>query len=121
MDYSLEADSQQQTIKVKVSGLLNQQIRKEILSAVANQLIITQFSRVIVDLTKSSFNPAEPITGALDLTNYMRILGIQPHVKFAFVYLDSESHRKYFETVAQIDGFNLRYFKNYAEATAWLA
>ncbi|MFC1868991.1 hypothetical protein ACFL0H_12780 [Thermodesulfobacteriota bacterium] len=120
MNYALELDSKYQIIKVKVTCLLNQEVRKNILLEVASQLSVSNFSRVIIDLTESTFNPAEPMVGAIDLTNYMRNIGIQPHVKFAFIYSDAETHRKYFENVAQIDGFNLRYFKNFNEATAWL-
>lgn len=120
MNYDLEIDQEQQTISVHVHCLLDQEIRKEILLVIASQVNLTHFSRVIIDLTKSSFNPAEPITGALDLTSFMRAIGIPPHVKLAFLYADSERHRKYFENAAQCDGFNLRYFKNLDEAMAWL-
>ena len=60
------------------------------------------------------------MTGAIDLANDMRTLGILPHIKFAFIYSEAESHRKYFEKVAQFDGFNLKYFKSLNEATSWL-
>ncbi|MCB2183044.1 MAG: hypothetical protein KQH63_13500 [Desulfobulbaceae bacterium] len=120
MDFDLEIDSKYKIIKVKASCLLNQELRKEILSAIAGHLKINNFSRVIIDLTESTFNPAEPMIGALDLTNYMRIIGIQSHVKLAFIYAEAENHRQYFENVAQLEGFNIRYFKSNKEALAWL-
>jgi hypothetical protein len=120
MNYDLELDSKNQTIKAKVTCLLNQDIRKEILLAVANQIGITGFSRVAIDLTESTFNLDEPMVGAFELTNFMRSLGIKPHVKFAFIYSDAESHRKYFENIAQFDGYNLQYFKSHSTATTWL-
>ena len=120
MNYNIELDSKNQTIKVKVTCLLNQDIRKEILLAVTSQLDMSGFSRVIIDLTESTFNPGESMVGALDLTNFMRSIGIKPHIKFAFIYSEAESHRKYFENVAQSDGFNLQYFKNFNDAEAWL-
>ncbi len=120
MNFDLEIDSKNQTIKVKVTCLLDQDIRKKILSAVACQLGISEFNRVLIDLTKSTFNPAEPMVGAMDLTTYMRSIGIKPDVKFAFIYSEAESHRKYFEKVAQSDGFNIQYFKSLNAATAWL-
>ena len=60
------------------------------------------------------------MVGALDQTNFMRSIGIQPHVKLAFIYSEAENHRKYFENVAQSDGFNIQYFKTLTEAEAWL-
>jgi len=110
MNYDIELDSKNQTIKVKVTCLLNQDIRKEILLAVASQIGISVFPRVLIDLTESTFNPDESMVGAMDLTNFMRSIDIMPHVKFAFIYSEAESHRKYFENVAQYGGFNLQYF-----------
>jgi hypothetical protein len=73
MNYDLELDSKNQTIKAKVTCLLNQDLRKEILFAVANQLGITGFSRVVIDLTESTFNLDEPMVGAFDLTNIFEV------------------------------------------------
>lgn len=120
MNYDLELDSKNNIVKAKVHCLLNQDIRKEILLAITSQLEISNYSKVIIDLTHSTFNPAESMVGALDLTNYMRSIGMKPHVKLAFIYSEAESHRKYFENVAQAIGFNLQYFKSFNEATAWL-
>ncbi len=120
MNYDIEPDSKNQIIRVKVTCLLNQDIRKEILLAVASQLVLSDFSRVIIDLTESTFSPEESMVGALDLTHFMRSIDIKPDVKFAFIYSEAESHRKYFENVAQSDGFNLKYFKNLNNALVWL-
>ena len=120
MDFVIEPDSKNQIIRVKTACLLTQDKRKLILLEITRQLNITGFSKVMIDLTESSFNPDEPMTGALELTNFLRSLGIQPHVKFAFIYSGAESHRKYFENVAQSDGFNLRYFNSLNKAVLWL-
>lgn len=120
MDYELTLDLKQQAIRVKVICLLNQEIRKEILAAVADQARKSGFSKVLVDVTKSTFDPAEPMVNALDLIRYMRSLGLPADVKLAFIYADSERHRKYFESVAQMEGFNIRYFKDGKEAEEWL-
>ena len=120
MDYNIELNSKDETIEVNASCLLNQDIRKKILLAVARRLKTSDFSKVLIDLTESTFNPSEMMTGALELTDYLRSIGIKPHVKFAFIYSDAESHRKYFENVAQSFGFNIQYFKSRKEAEAWL-
>ncbi len=72
------------------------------------------------ELTQSTFNPNEMMVSALELTRFMGKIGINPNVKFAFIYSDAETHRKYFEKVAQNDGYNLKYFKSQTEATKWL-
>lgn len=120
MNFHIEPDQNNQIIQVKVTCLLNQGIRKEILLAIADQLKASEISRVIIDLTESTFNQKEEMVGALDLVNYMRSIGIQPHVKLAFIYSDAERHRKYFEDVAQLDGFNIRYFKTHSQVEEWL-
>jgi hypothetical protein len=91
------------------------------LTAVADQLEKTDFSKVLIDLTESTFDPAEKMTGALDLLNFMRSLGIKPEVKLAFTYSDGEHYRKYFEQLArEFDGRNLKYFKSLDNAHEWL-
>ncbi len=69
--------------------------------------------RGILNFCNIRVNPKEPMAGALELTNYMRGISIKLNVKFAFIYSEAESHRKYFESVAQTDGFNLKYFKKH--------
>lgn len=120
MNYKSEFDSENEIINVKVNCLLDQGVRKEILLAVASQLLVSGFSRVIIDLTESTFNPDEPMVGAFDLTNFMRSIGIKQNVRLAFIYSEAEKHRKYFENVAQSDGFNLQYFKSLNKAIEWL-
>jgi len=116
MNFDLKLDRQEQTVKVEVTCQLNQELRKGILLAIAYQLGISGFPKVIIDLSGSTFNTTEPMLGALELTTYMRAIGIKPHVKFAFVYSEIESHRKYFKKIAQSDGFHLQYFKSLNEA-----
>ena len=120
MNFDLHIDSKSQSVLVKVAGLLDQGVRKEILLSIASLLRMHNLSSVIVDLTESAFDPAEPMVGALDLAKYMKAMGIRPDVKFAFIYSEADEHRRYFETVAQSEGFNLKYFKNLDDANAWL-
>jgi len=121
MAFTIESDSKKQVVEVKVSGLLNQKIRKEILLTVAGQLRINNFSKVIIDVTASVFDPDETMIGAWDLANYIRDIGVNPKVRWAFIYKDGESHRKYFEKVAEKEGLSIRYFKNRNNALEWLA
>lgn len=120
MNFSIEHDDGQKRINVSVNCLLTQDIRKEILLAVAGVLKISNLSKVLLDVREAIFDPAEPMLNALALVDYMRMVGIRPNVKFAFLYKDAERHRNYFAQVAQSVGFCIRYFKSIDDAVAWL-
>lgn len=120
MEFTTNIDHQDKTIVINASCLLTQDIRKNILSVVAVHLDNSSYDRVLVDLRNSSFNPAEPMTGALELAAYMASIGISSTVKIAFLFEEAERHRKYFEGVANTSGFNVKYFRNMDTAVAWL-
>ncbi len=120
MSYTIDTQSAPDILKLSVKETLTQALRKEILAVVATQLKVRQVTRVMIDLTRADFNPKEPMVGAWELVNYMKTLGIDETVRFAFLYDDAEEHRKYFENLAQMDGLNLRYFRDYIDAHVWL-
>ncbi len=120
MNFTLENDQNDQTIKVKATCQLSQDIRKEILLAIAGKLKEYDFSRALIDLTETSFDYHVPKTGASELVAFMQSLGIPTHAKLALIYSEAESHRKHYENVSQNAGYNVRYFKNLDEAKAWL-
>lgn len=120
MEFHIEPDPEKRMIRVRANGLLTQKVRKEILIAVAGHLKMMHFSKVIIDLTASTFQADEPMIGALELTTFLNKIGIGHNIKLAFLYRDAESHRKFFEQIAQSAGYNLRYFKSAVEAETWL-
>jgi len=120
MNFTIENDQNDQTIKVKATCQLNQVIRKEILLAIASKLKELDYSRALIDLTETSFDYYVPTTGASELVAYMLSIGIPSHAKLAFIYSEAESHRKHYENVSQNAGYNVRYFKNLNDAKAWL-
>jgi hypothetical protein len=120
MAFTLNEDSRHQIVMIKASCLLTMDIRKNILSTLALSLRNTGFIRVFIDLTESSFKDDEPMIGAIELATYMRSIGIPPETKLAFIYSDAKIQRKYFEKVANMGGYNIRYFTNPDEALLWL-
>ena len=120
MNFTLENDQNDQIIKVKATCQLSQDIRKEILLAIAGKLKEYDYSRALIDLTETSFDYHVPKTGASELVAFMQSLGIPSHAKLALIYSEAESHRKHYENVSQNAGYNVRYFKNLNEAKAWL-
>jgi len=120
MNFTIENDQNDQTIKVKATCQLNQVIRKEILLAIASKLKELDYSRALIDLTETSFDYYVPTTGASELVAYMLSIGIPSHAKLAFIYSEAESHRKHYENVSQNAGYNVRYYRNLNDAKAWL-
>jgi len=120
MDYTIDKDSDNRRINVKVTCILDQKIRKKILEEVVNVLNISGYQLVQLDLSESTFKNDEQMIGSLELTTHMKEIGICSQTKFAFIYSEAESHRKYFEDVANLAGFNIRYFKDKQSAGKWL-
>lgn len=120
MYYTFEIDKEAKLIRIRATCLLTQEIRKQILLTAANQIQIHGFSKVLIDVTESTFQPDESMINALDLVNYLRFLGIPLFARLALICVDLGEHRKYFESVAQSDGVNLRYFKDEKSGLAWL-
>lgn len=120
MNYKIELDPTNKIIKVNIFCELSQNIRKQILLSVVEQIDLTGFKKILIDTRRSKFDQDELMTGAVDLTNFFKTIGISPKVKFAFIYSEAERHRKYFENIAQLGGFNLRYFRAVGEALEWL-
>lgn len=121
MNFKLDLDIQNKIVMVEVGGLLDNQIRKEILSAIAAQMKSNNYNKAIVDLRRSSFDLSEPIEGSVRLTMHMSDVGLSPDAKLAFIYLDAETHRKTFEKISQKIGYQLRYFKDIDDAYIWLS
>ena len=107
-------------IEVSVEGKLSQDLRKEILLASVNELKKANYKRLFIDLSQTLFDTETPLTGALTLITYIRSLGLPPQAKMAFLYSDSETHRRFFESVAQSEGYQLRYFCNGSQTIEWL-
>lgn len=119
MSFRYEIDSDK-TMKVDVEGQLDNNIRMQILRAIADESKAGNCSAAIIDLRQSTFNPSEPIEGAVKLAMHMSDLGISPDTKLALVYEGAEVHRATFEKVTQKIGYRLRYFRNPDDAFEWL-
>lgn len=120
MEYSLKIDHENRIVKVKATGLLNQVGRKGMLDSIAIELSSNNFSKALIDLTSTTIRASEPVSGAFELIEYMKAIGIKSETKLAFISVSAEYHRKYFEEYARLGGFDIRYFKNSDDALAWL-
>ena len=119
-NYILELDEEHQIAKVTAFGLLNNTIIMEILGEVVKIFHSRNYHKSIIDVTESQFHPDEPLEGSVFLTMHLSSLKFNPNEKLAFIYIDSECHRKTFEKMAQKFRFQLKYFKKTDEAYSWL-
>jgi hypothetical protein len=106
-------------MNIVVEGQLDNNIRMQILRAIADESNDENCVAAIIDLRQSTFNPAEPIEGAVKLAMHMSDLGISPNTKLALVYKGAKVHRATFEKVTQKIGYQLRYFKTPNDAHLW--
>ncbi len=120
MSFTLTLDDDAKLIRVDVEGLLNNDLRKDILSEVSTTLIITKYEKVLIDLLQTDFDLNEPMTKSLQLVKFLNEVGITKQIKLAFLYSGFESYRKHFEKIAQSLGQSIRYFKSRDDALFWL-
>ena len=100
MDFTTKIDHEDKLIKIVATCLLDQDIRKSILYSIVLEIKNSKYNKVLIDLTKASFKKDEPTAGALALTRFMNSIGMPPRARLAFVFLEAELHRKYFEEIA---------------------
>lgn len=120
MTYEISIDREQNIVRAEAAGVMNLQTRKEMLRSIHESLLATDFSRVIIDLRETKFNPDEPVSGAFELIDYMKSIGLSQSAKFAFIHSSKEYPRSAFEQFATIAGFNIKYFLETAEGIKWL-
>lgn len=120
MSYDISLNKIANVVVVRVEGVLNNDIRKGILRDLDAEMKTHSCFKAIIDLTRSRFDSAEPVEGAVELTMYMNSIRMNRNSKLAFVYVDAEKPRKTFEKMSQKFGYQLRYFKDFSAAYDWL-
>lgn len=120
MGFSLHNLPEEQTVEVIVEGQLSMELRHDLLSQALFALQASGFVRLLIDVTRTVFGPAESMTDAFQVITYMRNLGFAPGIRIAFLQRGDDSRRKFFENAAQTDGLDLKYFNDRDEALLWL-
>jgi len=120
MRFEVKVDCEKECLRVYVTGLLSCQTRSNVFVGISNQLSVTGYKKVIIDVTESSIDDDDPVCDAHDLVRFMKKIGFGPDVKLAFIYADSETHRQYFETICFIEGLKLKYFRKAGAAEHWV-
>jgi len=79
-----------------------------------------RYSRLLLDVRQSVFGPNEQQTDALQIVNMMRRIGFSENDRIALLQQGNDHRRLFFEKIATVDGFDLKYFTDQSEAIFWL-
>ena len=121
MKYVIDKLTDLGIIKVTVSGTLNQDIRKEIISKTASELNTSGYHRLLIDVTGSKVPPNYKTFNSLELVNYTKTLETKNHPKTAFLSTQTEDgHDSFVRLSLAVGGRHMKHFRNYDEAITWL-
>jgi len=121
MKYVIDKLSDLEIIKVTVSGILNQDIRKEIHSKAVSDLNINGYHRLLIDVTGSKVSQNYTTANSLELINYISDLETNNQTKIAFLSTQAEAAHDNFVKLAQLVGRrHIKHFRNFDEAITWL-
>ena len=121
MKYIIDKLTDLEIIKATISGTLNQDIRKEILTKAVSELNTNGYYRLLIDVTGSKVSKNYTTVSSLELAKYMKNLETENHAKIAFLSTQTETGHDSFVKLAQaVGGRYIKHFKNYDEAIAWL-
>ena len=90
MKYVIDTLSDLEIIKATISGTLNQDIRKEILSKAVSELNTNGYQRLLIDVTGSKVSKNYTTVSSLELAKYMKNLKTENHAKIAFLSTQTE-------------------------------
>jgi RNA-binding protein YhbY len=123
MKYVIDKLSDLEIIKVTVSGTLNQDTRKEILSKTVSELNTNGYHRLLIDVTgsKVSQDYKTRTINTFDMVNSIKKFEKKNHTKIAVLSTDIEDSREHFVKLAQFSSKrHIKHLSNYDEAITWL-
>jgi hypothetical protein len=121
MNYVIDKLSDLEIIKVTVSGTLNQDTRKEILSKAVSELNTNGYQRLLIDVIGSKVSKNYTTVNSLELIDHMIALETKNHTKIAFLSTQTETAHDNFVKLTQVVGRkHIKHFRTYDEARTWL-
>ena len=124
MEFIIDKLSDLEIVKITVSGNLNQETRKEILSKAVSILNTNGYQKLLVDATGSKVSKKDTarIIHAFDMIDSIKKIEKKDHIQIAVLNKEREDDgRKDFVKLAQFMGtVHMKHFKNYEEAITWL-
>ncbi len=120
MGYTIKDIPELGIVEVIVVGLLDTELRQEILSKSSIHLIKTKYERLMIDITDAFSSLNQSMTEAMYLTSFMKTIGFHDAHRVAFIYYNADNLRIYLESTAMVHGFKIQYFKERKKAITWL-
>ena len=125
MKYVIVKLSDLEIIKVTVLGKLNQNIRKEIILKVVNELKTNGYQKLLIDVTgsKVSKNSTARTVHTFDMADSINKIETNNHIQIAILNPEraEADGSKDFAKLAQFMGkVQMKHFKTYDEAITWL-
>ena len=124
MEFIIDKLSDLEIVKITVSGKINQDISKELLSNAVNILNTYGYQKLLVDATgsKVSKNDTDRAFHAFDMAESIKRVEKKDHLQIAVLNKEREDDgHKDFAKLAQFMGkVQMKHFKNYDEAITWL-
>ena len=121
MKYVIDKLSDLEIIKATVSGTLDQDTRKEILSKAVSELNTNGYHRLLIDVTGSKVPPNYTTVNSWELANYIKTLETKNHTKIAFLSTQTEAgHGSFVKLSQSVAGQYIKHFRNYDKAVTWL-
>ena len=124
MKFIIDKLSDLEIVKITVSGKLNQDIRKELLSKAVSILNTNGYQKILVDATGSKVSKSDTARTihTFDMVDSINKIEKKNHIQIAVLNKDREDDgRKDFVKLAQFMGVvQMKHFKNYDEAITWL-
>ena len=123
MKYVIDKLSDLEIIKATVSGTLNQDTRKEILSKAVSELNTNGYHRLLIDAVglKISQNYTDRTINTFDMVDSLKKIETKNHIQIVILSKDRGDGRKDFVKLARSIGrVHINHFRNYDEAITWL-
>jgi hypothetical protein len=124
MEFIIDKLPDLEIVKISVSGKLNQDIRKELISKAISILNTNGYQKLLVDATGSKVSKKDTVRKihTFDMVDAIKKVEKKDHIQIAVLNKDREDEgRKDFVDIAQFMGMvHMKHFKNYDEAITWL-
>jgi hypothetical protein len=122
MKYKIKKLSDIEIIKVTIVGELNLLERKEIFSQAISELKTNGYNRLLFDVSKSILSSGYTDDESIELSNYMKTLGVQKNTKLAFLSPNILVTQIAFLAILRAvnEDMDIKHFLNYDDAITWL-
>jgi hypothetical protein len=122
MKYIIKKLADIEIIKVTIVGELNLLERKEIFSQAISELKTNGYNRLLFDVSKSILSSGYTDDESIELSNYIKTLGVQKNTKLAFLSPNILVTQIAFLAILRAvnEAMDIKHFLNYDDAITWL-